>query len=95
MKNWNFINGWSLKTIRANSVLCLMLMNLLTTASISQASDDENPGLALLEFLAEGVMVEDEYLDPMNYADIDSGTVATIQSGQPGSSEDQEVNNDE
>ena len=76
MKNWSFINGWSSKTALVNSVFCLMTMNLLMITSPSQAEEPETLPMDFLEFLGEGMVVEDEYLDPLNYADIDQDVTA-------------------
>ena len=88
MKNWNFINGWSLKIGRVNRAIVLsMLMMILSQpmfSKLAQAKDDltkdqliseeQPPSIEFLEFLGGGVTVEKEFLDPMNYTEIDTGT---------------------
>ena len=74
MMTWNFTNGWSLKIARVNHV---MLMSAVMIASVQpvqaqQANEQETPSIELLEFLGGGVTVNDEYLDPINYSDIDA-----------------------
>ena len=75
MKNWNFINGWSLKSVLVNSASCLMFMNLFMLSNISLAKDENAPNMELLEFLGGGIKVGDEYLDPINYSDIEHKAV--------------------
>jgi len=70
MKNWNFTNDWSLKTARVNSVSCLMIMNFIITVNPARAVEQETLPVEFLEFLAEGIVIEDEYLDPINYDEI-------------------------
>ena len=83
MKNWNFINGWSLKIARVNrAIVVSMLMMILSQPMLSKQalanddliSEEQAPSIEFLEFLGGGVTVEKEFLDPMNYTEIDTGT---------------------
>lgn len=75
MKNWNFINGWSLKIARVNrAILASMLMTGLFQQTY--ASEEPAPSIEFLEFLGTGVTVDDEFLDPVNYSEIDDGSVS-------------------
>ncbi len=76
MKNWNFINGWSLKTARVNGAYIFMMMTLLITSIQGHAGEQEALPMEFLEFLGEGIVIEDEYLDPVNYADIEQDTMS-------------------
>ena len=78
MTSWNFINGWSLKTVR---VSCTVVIGLIMTILNQQsyAETEEAPSMEFLEFLGGGVSVDNEFLDPVNYTEIDVDTVAGIQ----------------
>lgn len=84
MKNWNFTNGWSLKSTLVNSVSCLLIMNCFITSSLGQAAEQEQLPIEFLEFLGEGIVIEEEYLDPLNYADIDQSDVANKETDDSG-----------
>ena len=87
MKNWNFINGWSLKIALVNGVYSLIFMNLLITTNPIQAEEADTLPMEFLEFLGEGIVIEDEYLDPLNYDDIDQ--VVTTEKSVDGESIEQ------
>jgi len=74
MTNWNFINGWSLKTARVN---CAVVIGLVMTIFNQQtyAEYNETPSMEFLEFLGTGVSVENEFLDPVNYTEIETESV--------------------
>ncbi len=75
MKNWNFTNGWSLKIARVNRAI---LASMLMVSLIQQtwASEEPAPSIEFLEFLGSGVTVDDEFLDPVNYSEIDDESVS-------------------
>lgn len=70
MTNWNFINGWSSKTTRVNYALVLGLIMTMSNQQ-TYADNEETPSIEFLEFLGSGVRVEDEFLDPVNYTEIE------------------------
>jgi hypothetical protein len=75
MKSWNFINGWSLKTARVSRAV---IPGLLIMFPVQVSGDDidtgQMPSVEFLEFLGSGVQVEDEFLDPLNYTEIETET---------------------
>ena len=78
MKTWNFINGWSLKIARVNRVMLvgfvMTIFNQSVHADNKQIATDDTPSIEFLEFLGDGVAVEQEFLDPMNYSEIETDT---------------------
>lgn len=75
MMNWNFTNGWSLKTTRVNYTVVLgIIMTMINQQTI--ASNEETPSIEFLEFIGSGVTVEDEFLDPVNFTEIETGVVS-------------------
>jgi len=46
-------------------------MNLLMTTNPGLAAEQDALPMEFLEFLGEGVVIENEYLDPLNYSDIE------------------------
>lgn len=80
MKIWNFINGWHLRRTRVNRVIVMFAISMSLNQLI-YASQQEPPSLEFLEFLGEGVMVEEEYLDPLNYNEIDNQSSTEPESG--------------
>lgn len=78
MKTWNFINGWSLKIARVNRGMLVGLVMTIFNQSVhadnKQIATDDTPSIEFLEFLGDGVAVEQEFLDPMNYSEIETGT---------------------
>lgn len=74
MKNLNFINGWSLKVIRVSCVLAMVVMVMFNQRVF--AEDEPEASIEFLEFLGNGVTVEQEFLDPMNYKEIDSDSLS-------------------
>lgn len=82
MKNWNFISGWSLKTARVSRAVLpgllmmfpVQLMVIETCKAGGNTVDIEQlPSIEFLEYLGSGVKVEDEFLDPLNYTEIETG----------------------
>ena len=75
MKTWNFINGWSLKIARVNRVMVVSVV-MITPSQQIQADEiieqPTTPSIEFLEFLGAGVTVDEEFLDPMNYSEIDT-----------------------
>lgn len=73
MKIWNFTNGWSLKIVRVNrAIVCgVIMINSIQPVQAEQVIDQQTPSIEFLEFLGGGVTVEKEFLDPMNYSEID------------------------
>ncbi len=79
MKNWNFTNGWSLKTARVKCAVVLgFLMTMLNqqTYANNVTSDEEIPSIEFLEFLGAGITVDEEFLDPMNYDEIETNSLS-------------------
>ena len=80
MTNWNFTNGWSLKTVRVNCAIFIGLTMTLFNQPIYADADKANvvhgnleslPSIEFLEYLGTGVTVDGEYLDPVNYTEIE------------------------
>ena len=57
------------------------MMTLISSMSL-YAQDSDAPDMALLEFLGEGVKVEDEVIDPMTWQAIEEMTGETTNSKQ-------------
>ena len=74
MKTWNFINGWSLKITRVNRVMILGVAMIMLSQQIraDEIIDQPTPSIEFLEFLGGGVTVEKEFLDPLNYSEIET-----------------------
>lgn len=71
MRIWNFINGWNWRNAKVKRAL--VMMALISNMSL-YAQDSEAPDMALLEFLGEGVKVEEEVVDPMTWQAIEDMT---------------------
>ena len=95
MKSWNFTSGWSLKTVLVNSAYCLTMMNILMISNPGQAAEQEALPIEFLEFLGEGIVIEDEYLDPLNYTDIEQDEMAKNKIEKSNNEQAGEVKNDE
>ena len=63
MKTLNFYTGWNLKGIAVNASVLLMCMYSVNVF----AEPTESPSIELLEFIGDGVDVENEYVDPLGY----------------------------
>ena len=74
MTTWNFTHGWSLRIARVNRVMVAGMVMITTTQPIQaeQVNQPETPSIEFIEFLGGGVTVNDEFLDPMNYSEIDT-----------------------
>jgi len=84
MKNLSFISGWNLKSVGARSrAITYILVMMFANTQIVNAQQDETPNLEFLEFLGEGIKIEDEIIDPMGYQEIEKMT---------GSDQEQQVN---
>lgn len=64
MKISTFTNGWNWSSTTVRRVLVIMM--LLTGLNI-YAQDSAAPDMSLLEFLGEGVKVDNEVVDPMTW----------------------------
>ena len=75
MKIWNFINGWNWKDVlsKGSAIMCLLVMALNSTQS-AKAADDTGPDPEFLEFLGEGIQVENEIIDIIKYHEIEKMT---------------------
>ena len=76
MINWNLFSGLNLRNVRVDSAQGLLLCLLLLTSFTSHAEQQNTPSMEFLEFLGEGVKVDGEYLDPVNYDDIGTNSLA-------------------
>ena len=75
MKNWNFINGWNWKRVLSKgSVIMYVFTMTFTGTHVVRAEEYTSPDIELLEFLGEGVQVENEIIDPMGYHEIEKIT---------------------
>jgi len=84
MKIWNFINGLNWKGVlsRGSTIMCLLVMAFNGTQS-AFAAEDTLPDTEFLEFLGEGIQVENEIIDPMGYHEIEKMTGKDQQQGKP------------
>lgn len=75
MKILNFTSGWNLRGVAPGrySVMTVILM-VLANSQMIHAQQQELPDMELLEFLGEGVQVENEIVDPLDYRDIEKVT---------------------
>lgn len=89
MTNWNFINGWSLRNTRVNCAVILGLMMTMFNQP-TYAGNEEIPSMEFLEFLGSGVSVEGEFLDPVNYTEIETESSVETQTGKDKTQNDDE-----
>ena len=75
MKNLNFTSGWSFRNTRANRVLALVLVMMTLNQQVF-ANQEVETSIEFLEYLGSGVTVEKEFLDPMNYSEIDAESLS-------------------
>lgn len=71
MKILTFISGWNWNNTRVKRVL---IMTMLISSFNLYARDADAPDMGLLEFLGEGVSVDNEVVDPMTWQDIENMT---------------------
>jgi len=95
MKNSNFINGWNLRSVPVRFIRPVLLSIMLLTSYIAKADSKEMPSMEFLEFLGEGIEVEGEYLDAVNYEDIGSDNETAKQQGNRQYQVKQKENDDE
>jgi len=72
-----------------------MMMIFLMTSTPVHTEEAEALPMDFLEFLGEGIVIEDEYLDPLNYDDIGQEGVAQRTGNRTTKSQTQEVTEDE
>lgn len=71
MRIWTFISGWRLRSALANA----MAIALMCCVQTLFANEPENmPSMEFLEFISEGVEVENEWVDPIRYQELDGLT---------------------
>lgn len=64
MKISTFTNGWNWSNTTARRVLVIMM--LLSGLNV-YAQDSQAPDMSLLEFLGEGVKVDNDVVDPLTW----------------------------
>ena len=67
MKTWTFISGWNLKKT-ARSVTGVLLISYLPVIS---ANEPEPLNIEFLEFIGSGVDVDNEWVDPIRYQELE------------------------
>jgi hypothetical protein len=73
MKTSSFMSGWHLKNAAVSSVI--MCLSVITGVMPVQAKDEDaqaNGNIAFIEFLGEGLVVDNEYIDPLRLAEYET-----------------------
>jgi len=75
MNNSNFTNGWNWKRARpgVSAIMCVLAMTIFNLQAV-KAEQADLPDPELLEFLAESIQVEKEFIDPVAYREIEQVT---------------------
>lgn len=74
MRNWSFISGWNLKGVPVRYRATLYIMMMIANPQFVNAQPEQAPDLEFLEFLGEGIKVENEIIDPLGYQKIEEMT---------------------